>query len=107
MERMKRLYPPKMNIHFILVEPALPENVGASARAIKTMGFRSLWLVNPCNHLDDKAKWLAHGSVDIQPDSNINNRIMERLGALGDGDIHLLHSLCHKLSQQLGENSML
>ena len=54
-----------MEIHFILVEPAVPENVGASARAIKTMGFSSLRLVNPCNHLSDKARWLAHGSHDI------------------------------------------
>lgn len=54
-----------MKIHFVLVEPAVPENVGASARAIKTMGFKSLRLVNPCDYLDDKAQMLAHGSVDI------------------------------------------
>ena len=47
-----------MDIHFILVEPTRPENVGASARAIKTMGFRSLRLVNPCNHLAERAQWL-------------------------------------------------
>ena len=54
-----------MEIYFILVEPVVPENVGAAARAIKTMGFKSLRLVNPCNYLDEKAQWLAFGSVDI------------------------------------------
>lgn len=32
---------------FVLVRPHYPENVGASARAIKTMGFTELWLVKP------------------------------------------------------------
>ncbi len=50
---------------FILVEPAVPGNVGASARAIKTMGFSHLRLVNPCSHLNREAKMFAHGSTDI------------------------------------------
>ena len=54
-----------LNIHFILVEPAVPENVGAAARAIKTMGFTSLRLVNTKAHLDEKAGWLAHASNEI------------------------------------------
>ncbi len=32
---------------FVLVRPHYPENVGAAARAIKTMGFRELVLVKP------------------------------------------------------------
>ncbi len=60
-----------MNIFFILIEPITPENVGAAARAIKTMGFSKLRLVNPCNHLDKKAKWLAVGSTDILEDAEI------------------------------------
>lgn len=54
-----------MQIHFILVEPAVPENVGATARAIKTMGFSSLRLVNTNAHLDEKASWVAHASQEI------------------------------------------
>lgn len=52
-------------IHIILVEPAVPENVGASARALKTMGFDSLRLVNPCEFRTGKAQWVAHASTDI------------------------------------------
>lgn len=54
-----------MKLSFILVEPSTPENVGATARALKTMGFSDLVLVNPCDHLSDPARWLAHASNEI------------------------------------------
>jgi tRNA/rRNA methyltransferase len=54
-----------MEFIFILVEPAVPANVGASARAMKTMGFSKLRLVNPCHFRNTKAKQLAHGSHEI------------------------------------------
>ncbi len=54
-----------MKFTFILVEPAVPENVGATARAIKTMGFRNLALINPCEYLSGPARWLAHASEEI------------------------------------------
>ncbi len=60
-----------MNIVFILVEPAVPENVGAAARAIKTMGFNELRLVNPCDYLSTKAKMLAHASNDILENAKV------------------------------------
>lgn len=66
-----------MKIHFILVEPIVPENVGASARAIKTMGFDSLRLVNPCDHLNEKALWLAHASSDILNNAKIFETLEE------------------------------
>jgi tRNA/rRNA methyltransferase len=54
-----------LEIHFILYKPAVPGNVGAAARAIKTMGFSHLRLIEPCDHLGDEAMMLAHGSHDI------------------------------------------
>jgi len=52
--------------HFVLVEPATAANVGAAARAMKTMGFTKLRLVNPqCDHLGEEAHWVAHASRDI------------------------------------------
>jgi tRNA/rRNA methyltransferase len=71
-----------MNISFILVEPAVPENVGAAARAIKTMGFSDLRLVNPCNHLDMKAKMLAHASHDILENAKIYPILSEAIADL-------------------------
>jgi tRNA/rRNA methyltransferase len=55
----------QMNIHFILVEPARPANVGACARALKTMGFRSLRLVNPSESVGTEARRLAYGAQDV------------------------------------------
>ena len=54
-----------MNITFILVNPIVPENIGASMRAINTMGFTSLRLVNPQNFPHEKVAYVAHGSLDI------------------------------------------
>jgi tRNA/rRNA methyltransferase len=54
-----------MEVIFILVEPGLPENIGASARALKTMGFQQLRLVGGCSPLDPRAQWVAYGSGDI------------------------------------------
>lgn len=43
----------------VLVEPSLPENVGAVARVIGNLGGGELRLVNPCNHLSPAALSLA------------------------------------------------
>jgi tRNA/rRNA methyltransferase len=64
----------KMKIIFILVEPAVPENIGAAARAMKTMGFSELRLVNPAGHLSEEAQWLAHGSSDILEAAQVYER---------------------------------
>lgn len=71
-----------MNISFILVEPAVPENVGAAARAIKTMGFKDLRLVNPCDYLSTKAKMLAHASHDILENAKVFSTLAEAVNGL-------------------------
>lgn len=67
------------NIFFILVAPAVPENIGAAARAIKTMGFSKLRLVNPCDHLCEKARTLAHASNDILENAEVFNSLQNAL----------------------------
>ena len=71
-----------MNICFLLVEPAVPENIGAAARAINTMGFKELRLVNPANHLADEAQWLAHGSSAILENAKIYDSFQEAVSDL-------------------------
>lgn len=66
-----------MDIVFILVEPQVPENIGASARALKTMGFSELRLVNTANHKEPAAGWLAHGSVDILENAQVFDSVAE------------------------------
>lgn len=54
-----------MRFPLILVAPARPENVGAAARAMKTMGFSELRIVDSQAHLDPAAKRVAHGAGEI------------------------------------------
>lgn len=53
-----------MSIRFILVAPSHPGNIGAAARAIKTMGFDELWLVAPERFPHAEATALASGAAD-------------------------------------------
>jgi len=54
-----------MHLSIVLVAPARPENIGAAARAMKTMGFTDLRIVDSRAHLEPAARWVAHGSGDI------------------------------------------
>jgi tRNA/rRNA methyltransferase len=49
----------------VLVEPARPENVGAAARALKTMGLSRLIVVGTDNWRSGQARALAVGAGDI------------------------------------------
>ena len=69
-------------VHFILVEPAVPENIGSSARAIKTMGFSSLRLINPADHLSKGARKLAYGSHDILENAQVFGSLEEAVSDL-------------------------
>ena len=55
----------KNKFEFILVEPSHPGNIGASARAIKNMGFKNLSLVKPKGFPDDEAFYRAKGAKDV------------------------------------------
>lgn len=60
-----------MQLAFVLIEPKVPENVGAAARALCTMGFAELWLVNSDQHTRPEAGWLAHGSQHLLDNARI------------------------------------
>ncbi len=53
------------NIRIVLVQIYHPGNIGASARAMKTMGLTDLVLVNPRRFPDDEASRLAAGAEDV------------------------------------------
>jgi TrmH family RNA methyltransferase len=55
----------KDNVSFVLIETLESGNIGASARALKNLGFSRLELVNPEGFPSDKAGWFAHGAEDI------------------------------------------
>jgi TrmH family RNA methyltransferase len=53
------------HVRFVLFEPTHPGNIGAAARAIKTMGFSDLALVNPVGHPAPEARARASGALDV------------------------------------------
>jgi TrmH family RNA methyltransferase len=60
--------PPNLaNVTVILVEPAVPGNIGSAARAMKTMGFCDLVVVNGPKDFADhqQAIMLGHGAHDL------------------------------------------
>ena len=61
----------KNKFEFILVEPSHPGNIGASARAIKNMGFNNLSLVKPKGYPNDEAFYRAKGAKDILENAKI------------------------------------
>ena len=56
---------PLKNIRVVLCETAHPGNIGAPARALKTMGLGQLLLVAPQRFPDPQAEWLAVGAIDV------------------------------------------
>lgn len=73
---------PFQNLRFVMVETSHPGNIGAAARAIKTMGFGRLFLVNP--RFDDalthpEAIAFASGAQDVLEAATICTSVSEAL----------------------------
>ena len=69
-------------IRFILVEPSHPGNIGSAARAIKTMGFTDLRVVNPRiadYKNDEQAVALATSSIDVLQNCRTHASLLEAL----------------------------
>lgn len=69
-----------MPFYIVLVAPARPENVGAAARAMKTMGFHSLRIVDSKAHLEPGARRVAHGAGDILDNVTCYPSLADALG---------------------------
>ena len=52
------------NIRIVLVATSHPGNIGAAARAMKTMGLSQLVLVNPLRYPDPQAEWRAAAATE-------------------------------------------
>ena len=53
------------NIRIVLIQTSHPGNIGAAARAMKTMGLSDLCLVNPLKYPDPQADAMASGADDV------------------------------------------
>lgn len=69
----------KDNISFILVEPKEPGNIGASARAIKNMGFRNLCLVKPPAEMSEEGRWFARNAHDVLDSAELYESVEEAI----------------------------
>jgi TrmH family RNA methyltransferase len=66
-------------IHVVLVEPQSAGNIGSVARAIKTMGFNRLTLVNPQGLEEPQAGWMAAHARDVLEKAKIFSSLDEAL----------------------------
>ena len=69
----------KDNVSFVLVEPKEPGNIGASARAIKNMGFRNLRLVTPPPRMTEEGRWFARNAHDVLDSAKIYDSFEESI----------------------------
>jgi tRNA/rRNA methyltransferase len=67
------------NIRVVLSHTTHPGNIGAAARAMKTMGLRHLYLINPRYFPDPQADAMAAGADDLLRDAVVCSSIDEAL----------------------------
>lgn len=67
------------NIRVVLSHTTHPGNIGAAARAMKTMGLRHLYLINPRHFPDPQADAMAAGADDLLRDAVVCGSIDEAL----------------------------
>ncbi len=71
------------NIRIVLVNTSHPGNIGATARAIKTMGISKLYLVDPLMFPHVKADEMASGALDILGNATVCKTLDEAIADCG------------------------
>lgn len=66
-------------IRFVLVRPTHPGNIGATARAMKTMGLAELYLVSPKCFPDEQATRMAAGATSVLDKAVVVETLTEAL----------------------------
>ena len=67
------------NVHIVLINTSHSGNIGSSARAMKTMGFKNLILVNPKKFPSEEANSLAVGCSDVLENAKVYDSLLEAL----------------------------
>ncbi len=68
------------NIRIVLIDPQHPGNIGAVARAMKTMALTNLYLLRPREFPSYEAERRAMGSVDILENAVVVQELDEAIG---------------------------
>ncbi|MCL2875659.1 MAG: RNA methyltransferase [Betaproteobacteria bacterium] len=66
-------------VRVVLSRPSHPGNIGAAARAMKTMGLNQLWLVSPASFPDPVAEARASGAGDVLAGAHVAGSLQEAL----------------------------
>ena len=66
-------------VRVVLCRPSHPGNIGASARAMKTMGISDLRLVAPERFPAPEAQWMAAHAVDVLERARIHAQLSDAL----------------------------
>ncbi|MDR2207648.1 MAG: RNA methyltransferase [Azoarcus sp.] len=66
-------------VRVVLSRTSHPGNIGAAARAMKTMGLTRLWLVSPASFPDPVAEARASGAKDILDSARVVGSLREAL----------------------------
>lgn len=67
------------NIRIVLCQTSHPGNIGSAARAMKTMGFKHLYLVKPDQFPDAHATALSTGAADLLESAIVTETLSEAL----------------------------
>lgn len=67
------------NIRIVMVNTTHPGNIGAAARALKTMGLANLYLVSPLDYPNANATWRAAGATDVLHQASVVATLEEAL----------------------------
>lgn len=70
-------------IRIVLFEPTHPGNIGAVARAMKTMGLTDLVVVNPACEIDDVARARSSGALDVLLAARVTPTLGDALAGCG------------------------
>ena len=66
-------------IRIVLCRPSHPGNIGAAARAMKTMGLGDLRLVAPERFPAPEAEWMATNAVDVLQNCRVHSSLEEAI----------------------------
>ena len=67
------------HIRFCLIRTTHPGNIGATARAMKTMGLRRLYLVDPARCPSEEVRSRAAGAADVVDDAVVAGSLIKAL----------------------------
>ena len=67
------------SIRIVLCRPSHPGNIGAAARAMKTMGLADLRLVAPERYPAPEAQWMATNAIDVLKAATVHTSLADSI----------------------------